>query len=95
MTSEGYRCPFIGFIVQGECHVLRKVDVPYVNKKTGNVEKRMKQVVIGKLKQNESFGEVSVALKEPMTCTIVSETPCQIGIIHCDKVKGIGVTADK
>ena len=35
LTSEGYHCPFIGFIKEGECHVLRKVDVPHINKKTG------------------------------------------------------------
>ncbi|CAF0957224.1 unnamed protein product, partial [Brachionus calyciflorus] len=86
LTSEGYRCPFIGFINKGECHVLRKVDVPYLNKKTGKKEKRMKQVVIGKLKENDSFGEFSVSLKEPMTCSIVTETTCKLGIIPYDKI---------
>ena len=66
ISSEGYRCPFIGFISSGSCHVLRKVDVPHFNYKLKTVEKRMRQVVIGKLKENESFGEISVALKEPM-----------------------------
>jgi CRP-like cAMP-binding protein len=59
--------------------------VPYVNKKTGLKEKRMKQVVVGKLKKGESFGEISVLLKEPMTCTIVSEVACKLGIISCEK----------
>ena len=63
MTSEGYRCPFIGIINTGECHVLRKVDVPFINSKTGLKEKRMKQVVVGKLSANESFGEISVTMK--------------------------------
>lgn len=86
MTSEGYRCPFIGFINKGECHVLRKVDVPYFNKKTGKKEKRMKQVVIGKLKETDTFGEFSVTLKEPMTCSIVTEKTCKLGIIPFDKI---------
>jgi CRP-like cAMP-binding protein len=60
--------------------------VPVVNKKTGAKEKHMKQVVIGKLKLNESFGEMSVTLKEPMSCSIVTETPCRIGIISCDNI---------
>jgi len=86
LTSEGYRCPFIGIINSGECHVLRKVDVPFINPKTGLKEKRMKQVVVGKLSANESFGEISVTMKEPMTCSIVTETDCKIGIIPCDKI---------
>jgi hypothetical protein len=40
--------------------------VPYFNPKTKKKEKRMKQVVIGNLKENESFGEYSCAMKEPM-----------------------------
>lgn len=60
--------------------------MPYINKKTGDKEKKMKQVVVGKLKENESFGEISVTMKEPMTCTIVTETQCKIGIIPCDKI---------
>jgi hypothetical protein len=46
----------------------------------------MKQVVIGKLKENESFGEVSVIQKEPMTCSIVTETECRIGVIQFEKI---------
>jgi CRP-like cAMP-binding protein len=87
LTSEGYRSPFIGFISSGDCHVLRKVDVPHIYKKTGVKEKRMKQVVIGKLRPEESFGEISVVLKEPMSCTIVTENECRIGIIPCEKIK--------
>ncbi len=86
LTSEGYKSPFIGFIIKGECHVLRKVDVPFPNHKTGKVEKRMKQVVVGKLAEGDSFGEVSVSLKEPMTCSIVTEQMCRMGIIPFDKI---------
>jgi hypothetical protein len=86
LTSEGYRCPFIGFIASGKCFVLRKVDAPFINKKTGIKEKRMKQVVVGKLRENESFGEISCVMKEPMTCSIVTETPCRIGIVPCEKI---------
>lgn len=89
LTSEGFLAPFIGFIEQGECHVLRKVDIAHTNKNTGLKEKRMIQVVVGKLRKCESFGEVSVILKEPMTCTIVTETPCRIGVIPIDKINSI------
>lgn len=75
----------MGFIQKGVCHVLRKVDVIRKNEEGKDV-KKMKQVVIGKLKQNESFGELSVILKEPMTCSIVTETECRIGVIQFEKI---------
>ncbi len=46
----------------------------------------MKQVVVGKLKPSESFGEISVIMKEPMTCSIVTENECKIGLIQCDQL---------
>ncbi len=67
--------------------MLRKVDVPHINKKTGQKEKRMKQVVVGKLKEKDSFGEISVIMKEPMTCSIVTEKECLVGVILCDRLK--------
>ena len=85
LTTEGYRSPFMGFIQKGTCHVLRKVDVIRKDE-NGKPTKRMKQVVIGKIKENDSFGEVSVILKEPMTCSIVTETECRIGIIQYEKI---------
>ena len=85
MTNEGFLSPFIGFIDEGECHVLRKVDVTVINKKTKASEKRVRQVVVGKLSKHESFGEISVLMKEPMTCTIVTESRCHIGIIPFEK----------
>ena len=88
LASEGYRCPFIGFITKGVCHVLRKVDVKVYNEKLKIDVKKMKQVVIGKIKENESFGEKSVTLNEQMHCTIVSETDVTLGIIPCDRVGG-------
>jgi CRP-like cAMP-binding protein len=75
----------MGFIQKGVCHVLRKVDVLRKNEDGKDIP-QMKQVVIGKLKENESFGELSVILKEPMTCSIVTETECKIGVIQYEKI---------
>ena len=86
LTSEGYRSPFIGFIQYGVCHVLRKVDV-VKEPEGGNAQKTdVKQVVIGKLTAGESFGEISVIQQEPMTCSIVTETECRLGIISFEKI---------
>ena len=66
--------------------MLRKVDVTVENKRTGESEKQVKQVVVGKLGAKESFGEFSCLLKEPMTCTIVTECRSRIGVIAYDKI---------
>ncbi len=77
----------MGFIKEGSCHVLRKVDVVRKSKKKNESDsKELKQVVVGKLGAGESFGEVSIVQKEPMTCSIVTETQCKIGIIHFEKL---------
>lgn len=86
LASEGYRCPFIGFTIKGVCHVLRKVDIKSYDKKRKVEVKKMKQVVIGKIKESESFGEKSVTMNEQMYCTIVTESECQVGIIPCDSI---------
>lgn len=85
ITSEGFRSPFIGFIQSGSCHVLRKVDVRRP-REDGTIKLEMKQVVIGKLSAGQSFGELSVILLEPMTCSLVTETNCRIGLIHLEKI---------
>jgi len=46
----------------------------------------MKQVVIGNLKETDSFGEYSCTMKEPMHCSIVTESESRIGIIPCDQI---------
>ena len=86
LASEGYRCPFIGFTVTGVCHVLRKVDIKVFNQKKKEDVKKMKQVVVGKINQNQSFGEKSVTMNEQMSCTIVTETACRLGVIPCDSI---------
>ena len=51
-------------------------------------EKRVKQVVMGKLGINDSFGEISVITDEPITCSIVTSSPVQLAVIEPDKLKG-------
>ncbi|XP_013418178.1 cyclic nucleotide-binding domain-containing protein 1 [Lingula anatina] len=86
LVSEGFNAPFIGFIRSGECHVLRQVDVKHTLP-NGKQEQRTKQVVMGKLTESQSFGEISVLLDEPMTCSIVASTHLEMGIIDPTKLK--------
>ena len=66
--------------------MLRKVDIKVFDKKRKCEVKKMKQVVVGKIKEHESFGEKSVTMSEQMSCTIVTETECTMGIIPCDRI---------
>ena len=51
-------------------------------------EERSKQVVMGKLPVFESFGEVSCVTGEPMTCSIITATAVQIGVIEPEQLEG-------
>ncbi|KAK3085643.1 hypothetical protein FSP39_006527 [Pinctada imbricata] len=86
IASEGYKAPYIGFIKKGECHVLRQVDVMHTLR-NGRREKRTKQVVMGKLKDSESFAELSVLLDEPITCTILTSSNVELGVIKKDRIR--------
>ncbi|XP_077982622.1 cyclic nucleotide-binding domain-containing protein 1-like [Glandiceps talaboti] len=91
LVSEGYKSPFIGFINAGECHVLRQVEV-MENLPNGQEVKRKKQVVMGKLKKSESFGEISVLLREPITCSIVTAMNIEIGVITPERLEELDDT---
>ncbi|CAF4335365.1 unnamed protein product, partial [Adineta steineri] len=56
IASEGFRCPFIGYLKIGECHVLRKVDVVKLEQ-NGTKSRQLRQVVMGKITAPDSFGE--------------------------------------
>jgi len=43
-------------------------------------------VVIGNLTKGQSFGEVSVMKKIPATCSVVSSSPIELGIIKPEKL---------
>ncbi|XP_076449075.1 cyclic nucleotide-binding domain-containing protein 1-like [Babylonia areolata] len=85
IVSEGYKAPFIGFIKSGECHVLRQVDVLHTLR-NGKKEKKTKQVVMGKLGPSASFAEISLLLEEPITCSIVTATHMELGVVRPERL---------
>ncbi|XP_041376775.1 cyclic nucleotide-binding domain-containing protein 1-like [Gigantopelta aegis] len=86
VASEGYKAPFIGFIKSGECHVLRQLEVMHTLR-NGKRVRKTKQVVMGKLGMSDSFAEISVLMDEPISCSIVTATSLQLGIIKPEKIK--------
>ncbi|XP_071957962.1 cyclic nucleotide-binding domain-containing protein 1-like [Antedon mediterranea] len=91
LVTEGVLCPFIGFIKSGECHVLRQVEVNH-KLRNGKEEKRLKQVVMGKLTTSQSFGEISVLEEDTITCSIVTATDVTLGIITPEKISELDET---
>ena len=43
---------------------------------------------MGKLDATQSFGEVSIILNEPVTCSIVTATEVDVAIIEPHRLKG-------
>uniref|UniRef100_W5MWH6 Cyclic nucleotide binding domain containing 1 n=1 Tax=Lepisosteus oculatus TaxID=7918 RepID=W5MWH6_LEPOC len=50
---------------------------------------RLKHVVIGKLTEKQSFGEVSILSEQPSTCTIITATEVELGVIQPEALKGL------
>ena len=61
-------------------------NVPY------SQEQRTKQVVMGKLTVHDSFGEISVISKEPISCSIVTATPVELAVIEPEKLEDLDDT---
>ncbi|XP_078690251.1 cyclic nucleotide-binding domain-containing protein 1-like [Branchiostoma floridae x Branchiostoma belcheri] len=91
VVTEGSKAPFIAFIKSGECHVLREVEALHKLPNGQRVKKR-KQVVVGRLKEFESFGEVSVLENVPFTCSVVTATPVTMGVITEEKLSELDDT---
>ncbi|XP_071493656.1 cyclic nucleotide-binding domain-containing protein 1-like [Diadema antillarum] len=91
LVSEGYLCPFMGFVKSGQCHVLRHVEVKHLLP-NGKEEKRHKQVVMGELSKAESFGEISILRNEPINSSIVTATTVELGVISLEKINELDET---
>lgn len=78
--SEGERCEVIGFIKSGECLLRRYINVAHTFP-SGKKEQRVKSVMIGRLSPGDSFGEITVLKGFLMPCSVVTDTPVQMGTI--------------
>ena len=45
--------------------------------------------MVGKLKESQSFSELSVLLDEPIDCTILTDKNVELGIIRKERIPGI------
>ncbi|XP_039219039.1 cyclic nucleotide-binding domain-containing protein 1, partial [Crotalus tigris] len=83
--KEGEISKYVGFIKTGHCNAYRIIPA-LVKRSLGKMVKQMRPVFIGQLYQNQSFGETSVLLQTPSTCTLKAATPVELGVINATDV---------
>ncbi|XP_028635827.1 cyclic nucleotide-binding domain-containing protein 1 [Grammomys surdaster] len=81
LVESGTVISFVGYINSGYCNIYRNI-VGLVELSINKVKKIKKLVYMGKLKEKESFGEISVLLQAPFTCTIITGKEVEMAVIE-------------
>nr|XP_044636292.1 cyclic nucleotide-binding domain-containing protein 1 isoform X5 [Equus asinus] len=81
IVESGSIISFVAYINSGYCNVYRSI-VGLVKLQSKRAKKVRKLVYMGQLKEEESFGEISVLLQLPVTCTIVTGKEVEMAIIE-------------
>ncbi|KAL2766933.1 cyclic nucleotide-binding domain-containing protein 1 [Daubentonia madagascariensis] len=81
IVESGNIISFVGYINSGYCNIYRSI-IGLVKLQPNKVKKCRKFVYMGKLKERESFGEISVLLQVPFTCTIITGKEVEMAIIE-------------
>ncbi|XP_051054398.1 cyclic nucleotide-binding domain-containing protein 1 [Phodopus roborovskii] len=87
LVESGSVISFVGFINSGYCNIYRNV-VGLVRLRLNKVKKVKKLVYMGKLKEKESFGEISILLQDPFSCTIITGGEVEMMIIEDKDILG-------
>ncbi|CAO2581195.1 Cyclic nucleotide-binding domain-containing protein 1, partial [Lemmus lemmus] len=87
LVESGTVISFVGFINSGYCNIYR--DVVGLKSLRLNKKKKIKKLVyMGKLKEKQSFGEISILLQDPFTCTIITGGEVEMLIIEDKDILG-------
>ncbi|XP_015001147.3 cyclic nucleotide-binding domain-containing protein 1 isoform X1 [Macaca mulatta] len=81
IVESGNIISFVGYINSGCCNIYRSI-IGFVKLQSNKVKRSHKLVYMGQLKEKESFGEISVLLQVPFTCTIITEKEVEMAIIE-------------
>ncbi|XP_067409613.1 cyclic nucleotide-binding domain-containing protein 1 [Emydura macquarii macquarii] len=90
LLKGGEISTFVGFIKSGRCNVYREIEA-LVKLPLGKMTKRIRQVLVGRLHEKQSFGEVSILLQTPFTCTVITATDVKLGTIDASAILGLDV----
>ncbi|XP_004643162.1 cyclic nucleotide-binding domain-containing protein 1, partial [Octodon degus] len=81
IVESGDVISFVAFINYGYCKIYRSI-IGLVKLPSNKAKRTRKLVYMGKLKEKESFGEISALLKVPFSCTIVAGSDVQMAVIE-------------
>ncbi|XP_027967286.1 cyclic nucleotide-binding domain-containing protein 1 [Eumetopias jubatus] len=81
IVESGKIISFVAYINSGYCDIYRNI-VGLTKLQSKKVKKIQKLVYMGRLQEKESFGEISVLLQVPFTCTIVTGKEVEMAIIE-------------
>ncbi|XP_041512688.1 cyclic nucleotide-binding domain-containing protein 1 [Microtus oregoni] len=87
LVESGTVISFVGFINSGYCNIYRNV-VGLVSLRLNKMKKVKKLVYMGKLREKQSFGEISILLQDPFTCTIITGGEVEMTIIEDKDILG-------
>ncbi|KAM6171805.1 cyclic nucleotide-binding domain-containing protein 1 [Erethizon dorsatum] len=85
---------FVAYINYGYCKIYRSI-IGFVKLPSNKVKKTRKLVYVGRLKEKESFGEISVLLQVPFTCTIIAGSDVEMAIIEDKDIFELGEVTQK
>ncbi|XP_078253364.1 cyclic nucleotide-binding domain-containing protein 1 isoform X2 [Rhinoraja longicauda] len=88
LVKEGEISSIVGFIKSGECFIFKDIE-GLVKPPRGEVQSEVKHILMEKLIENQSFGEISIILREPFTCTIITATEVELGVISESDLLGL------
>ncbi|XDB56934.1 hypothetical protein AB1E18_010392 [Capra hircus] len=81
IVESGNIISFVAYINSGYCKIYRNI-IGFTKLQSRKVKKIQKHVYMGRLNEKESFGEISVLLQVPFTCTIVTGEDVEMAIIE-------------
>ncbi|XP_055489616.1 cyclic nucleotide-binding domain-containing protein 1 isoform X2 [Leucoraja erinacea] len=88
LAKEGEISSIVGFIKSGQCYIFK--DIEGLEKlPLGRVQSEVKHIIMGKLSSNQSFGEISILLRKPFTCTLITATEVELGVISERDILGL------
>ncbi|XP_072324737.1 cyclic nucleotide-binding domain-containing protein 1 isoform X2 [Scyliorhinus torazame] len=88
LVKEGEISSFAGYIKTGYCYIFKDIEI-LKKLSLGKMQSVVKHIIMGKLQEKESFGEISIILKKPFTCSIISGTDVELGVISADDLQGL------
>ncbi|XP_006160804.1 cyclic nucleotide-binding domain-containing protein 1 isoform X2 [Tupaia chinensis] len=88
IVESGDIISFVAYINSGYCNIYRSI-IGLVKLQLNRVKKIQRLVCMGKLQEKESFGEISVLLQVPFTCTIITGNEVEMAIIEDKDLFGL------